>query len=580
MKPTSLLAGLSLTLSKALGSAIGPDFDPANATAWEIDYGYYPFRTYKSFNLISPEVRSAVTSPQCDDGLYTFLTPRGHSISDPGNVILDSRGSLVWAQRTKGQSYDFKPQTLNGSQYLSYWVGDDRIRGHGSGEYHIIDSSYQHQFRIKALNNLDADLHELLITDQGTALISIYQNVSLPHVSRQTEQEEFWIWDCLFQEIDIASNKLLFEWRASEHHQLDESYKARTDFGNASAPYDWFHINSVQKDQLGNYIISARYTHTVDYINGSDGSLLWVLGGKRNMFTDLSQGNATNFSWQHDARMHPVETFPETMDSSSHGARHGDGQLTQLLTMFDNAAEDHARDRDASRGLLLEMKYPDPSVPGAPYGKQARDLQSAADFTVKLIHDYVHPQHVLSSSQGSMQVMPAQEKNRDPKILLGYGFNAVYTEFDPNGTVLCDMRFATHYSWERGDVQSYRAYRMPWVGYPSEPPNAVVDASSHALWVSWNGATEVATWLLQHSSTGRQGDWSTLTTTAKTDFETKIKYNPKTTLHYVRIQARDAYERVLGETAVLDVKWTGVSGSMRLVFKTSADRFLRNSQRV
>jgi hypothetical protein len=34
-------------------------------------------------------------------------------------------------------------------------------------------------------------------------------------------------------------------------------------------PYDPFHFNSVDKDELGNYLVSARYTHAVYYISGS-----------------------------------------------------------------------------------------------------------------------------------------------------------------------------------------------------------------------------------------------------------------------------------------------------------------------
>lgn len=33
-----------------------------------------------------------------------------------------------------------------------------------------------------------------------------------------------WTWDCVFQEIDIASKKTLFEWRSLDHIAVNESY--------------------------------------------------------------------------------------------------------------------------------------------------------------------------------------------------------------------------------------------------------------------------------------------------------------------------------------------------------------------
>lgn len=117
---------------------VGPDFDPNDTEAYELDYGYYPFRTYETISQISPQLRVLTDSPECHDGRYTFITPRGYSISDPGPMILDSKGDLVWVKSTGGQAYDFKVQNYQGGQYLSYWVGDDRVRGHGAGDYHVV----------------------------------------------------------------------------------------------------------------------------------------------------------------------------------------------------------------------------------------------------------------------------------------------------------------------------------------------------------------------------------------------------------------------------------------------------------
>lgn len=148
---------LSLVLLFALAQSlyadeVGPDFDPENVESWEVDYGYYPYRTYQSFDLISPQVRTVTHEPECDDGLFTFLTPRGWSISEPGPRILDNKGDLVWAKDTPGQAYDLVVQDFQGQKYLSYWIGDDRVRGHGAGDYYMVGLACRNASNSEVLN--------------------------------------------------------------------------------------------------------------------------------------------------------------------------------------------------------------------------------------------------------------------------------------------------------------------------------------------------------------------------------------------------------------------------------------------
>ena len=577
-----LLLSLLALAYNAFADEIGPDFDPDDGEAYELAYGYYPYRTYQSFDLISPQIRKLVDSPACDDGLYTFLTPRGFSIWDPGNAILDNNGDLIWAKSTGGQAYDLRVQNFNGKQYLSYWAGDDRVRGHGMGDYFMVgtylyelspityaegclqlNTSYQEEFKISALNNLTADLHEMVVTPAGTALLTIYEVYPKDMTSMRTFTDEDvdpnYIWDCLFQEIDIASNTLLFQWRASDHYALNETFHDVGPTGTKEDPFDFFHINSVQKDELGNYIISSRYTHTVTYICGSTGNTIWTLGGKRNQFADQSDGEATNFAWQHDARLHSLNAFPELLHEeivrknieSKHGRQNTN---TTLITIFDNGCEDIEVNRETSRGLLLQVTYPaDPS-------SASETDSSARQYTARVVRSFEHPQHVLSTSQGSVQVLPSVDQHTDAKVLVGYGFNAIYTEFDSSGSVLCDVHFATNYSWQRGDVQSYRTFKFPWVGQPAEPPSAVLAADGDAIYVSWNGATEVKTWVLQNSiSASVKSGWTDIMAVQKHGFENELEFEEEVVHRYMRVRALGADGRTLGISNVVDLGWSTVS---------------------
>ena len=108
--------------------------------------GFYPERTYVSAKDVkSPETNFLQWDEQYDDGLFTFLTPRGHSLPRPGPVILDGRGELIWGHHFHnsygGEAYNFLVQQYKGEDVLTFWLGDDRIRGHGSGFYYLVGGS-------------------------------------------------------------------------------------------------------------------------------------------------------------------------------------------------------------------------------------------------------------------------------------------------------------------------------------------------------------------------------------------------------------------------------------------------------
>jgi hypothetical protein len=130
-------------------------------------FGYYPAQTFMTEDGISaPRTNWLQWHEQCDDGEFYFLTPKGWSIAEPGPMILDSHGDLVWskhyANEWGGTAYDLMVQHYQGQEYLTFWMGDDQIRGHGSGAYMMVsntrDSTYGHAtLRIRACETRNAD---------------------------------------------------------------------------------------------------------------------------------------------------------------------------------------------------------------------------------------------------------------------------------------------------------------------------------------------------------------------------------------------------------------------------------------
>lgn len=318
------------------------------------------------------------------------------------------------------------------------------------------------------------------------------------------------IWDSVFQEIDIETGKAIFQWRASEHFSVTDSFHPRGDDGAHGRPYDFFHINSVEKDPHGNYLISSRYTSSVSYIDGQTGEIIWVMGGKRNQFVDLSDGRATDFKFQHDARWNDNYT---------------------VISLFANG--------DA------------PGQPNrAPYSRAMRirvDTSNSTYRTAELETQYIDSLELLSSSQGSMQVLP------NGNVLVGYGFTSAFTEFAPNGVALCETHFGSKNRFGSGDVQSYRVMKFNWTATPDSSPSMAV--ISDRVYVSWNGATKVQHWVLETGDkrAGREEiEWQVSSRAKKEGFETRLDL-PGDRGSYIRVVAMDGEGQSLGITRTIQI---------------------------
>lgn len=524
----------------------------------DAEYGFYVTQTFKSSPQVTgvPVVNFMEPFTRCDDGSYLFITPRG-KVAESTPMILDVNGSLVWAATKKyGQVYNLQVQSYKGQEYLTFWAGDDTVGGHGVGTHYMLDQQYREQYRIKAANGLGADLHAFTITANDTALISIYDKKFADVESMPGYHRKGWIWDSVFQELDLQTGEAIFEWRASDHIDVSKSYHPIGEM-EESDPRDVYHINSVRKDTLGNFLVSSRYLRAVLYIDGITGKVLWQLGGKDNSFHDLSNGTATKFLGQHDADILERENV------------HNHAKKTHFITFFNNNADwDNTTDIQ-SQGARIEISLD--------------DMTARLDLSLSTSNSTSTTRPILSSSQGSYQTLP------NGHIVLGYGFNAAMAEFSETGELLCSMLFQPSSRFDTGDVQSYRNLRFNWTGNPRDTkPRLVseVDGSSSSssegdvkLYMSWNGATEVSKWLLEgcennddvdkketterrkrHSRINHsKNSVEKISLVAKEGFETiyRISSSSKAISHktrFVRVVALDRDDNVLGISDLMDLR--------------------------
>ena len=474
-------------------------------------YGIYPTQDYVSFDLESPQVSVRRWEDKCDDGGLVFLGPYGKSVPASVATILDSRGELIWSSDEYGDVTNFRMQTYKGQHYLTFWAGH-KEGAKGRGAMYMLDSKYNVAHKLQAVGeDLMGDLHEFQLTDAGTALVTVYTDATADLRSLGwLRSENGWVTDCLFQEIDVETGELLFEWVASEHVQPSDTHYVQPFAGySISNPFDYYHINSIDKDSKGNYLISSRHYHAITYIDGSSGETLWILGPDSMDFVDISEtaGAATSFSWQHHARWVSEEEG--------------------IISLFDNGAAGPLHlDAPYSQGLLIQLDQ--------------------GNRTVQLLQSYVSQGHARSNSQGNMQVLP------NDQVFIGWGSSGMWSQHHIDGTLMCEVHFsaALFYFWER--AKSYRVFKAwGWVGMPEYPPSTKIVGGN--LYASWNGATEVEFWELQGEKEGSEEEsFESIKVAEKWGFEEAFLL-PESGYGRFRIAALDGNRNVLGCSDPIDM---------------------------
>jgi Arylsulfotransferase (ASST) len=422
------------------------------------------------------------------DGDDIFLTPQ-QGPTQNGAMILNKQGALLWFQPVPqgDMAADLQVQRYDGQRVLTWWQGYSGA-GFGAGEDVIESSSYRQIAVVHAANGLSADLHEFRLTPQGTALITAYYPVYWNGTDVHLSSRQVVI-DSVVQEIDVKTGLLLFQWDSLDHVPLTDTYEPAVQ--SAGAPYDYFHINSVQLQQNGNLLISARNTWAAYEVDHETGAITWTLGGKDSSY---KLGSGVEFAFQHDVRLH-TDTDP-------------------TVTLFDDGGGP-PRAHTESRGMTVHLD-----------GKS---------MTATLATQDVHSPALAAAFEGNLQELPGGDD------FVGWGQQPYFTEFDSKGQVVFDGRFV-------GDNSSYRAYRFPWIGTPTTPPSVTASTAgaSTSVYVSWNGATQVTSWRVLAGAS--QDALQAVTTASKQGFETQMTIPAAP---YVQVQALDSAGRTLATSSVI-----------------------------
>ncbi|OQE14361.1 hypothetical protein PENSTE_c036G09082 [Penicillium steckii] len=523
-----LWVGITVLAGEARGDFISTNYDEYNDGV----LGHRPHLEFHSSNEYAPIMQATVWNSEAisEKGSHIFLRHDGNDTSPLATpLILDAHDlSAVYMNRTFQNVFGTRVQENEGKRYLTFWEGE---KGYGIGDGYglAFDDTYRLAYKVSAQNmQVHSDLHEFAFTGNGTALVTGVNSIrilrsefpqwDLPH--------SLSILDSVFQEIDLETNEVIFNWRALDHVNPLDSYEP------IGSGWDAYHINSIEKTQAGNYLISIRHTFSVLLISGSTGEIIWQLGGKQNDFDELPVLNGSEpiqpvltMSWQHHARFVPGTNETQMTLFDNHGKVTNHGDCNALC----------------SRGLHIAID------------------DTVSPPTVKFLREFRHPAQLQAQSQGSIQPLSPSIDDLG-NVFIGWGRCPSFTEHNSVGEPVMDVQFSPWHSDDIPDaLDNYRAYKMDWAAVPWWDPAIAPRQDENgdlAVYVSWNGATEVTQWAVRGS---QNSEWEVsaevLVTAPRSGFETKLVIG-ETEFRYIWAEALDGEGNILRTSEIVDLETT------------------------
>jgi hypothetical protein len=439
--------------------------------------------------LEPPSIEVTASSPQSAPG-DIFAAPYTGP-GPPGPMIFDQAGNLVWFHTLPAGSSaatNLQVQQLAGQPVLTWWQGYIPPQGFGQGEEIIDNAAYQQIGRVRAGNGYSADLHDFKITQQNTALLTVFNPIDC-NLSVVGGPSGAAVTDSVMQEVDLKTGLVRREWHSLDHVPLGDSYSLAT-HSSKEWPFDYFHINSIDQRTDGTTLISARNTWTMYVMNTTDGAIQSTIGGQH---SSVTLAGSAHTAYQHDAT---------TLANGE-------------ISVFDNGAVPKVHPQ--SRGLVLAV---DP-----------------ATNTASVAAQFEHSPALSSGSQGNIQ----QLTNGD--MFVGWGSEPYFSEYSATGQLLFDAHM-------HGSYESYRTYRFPWTGAPASLPAIAAAKASGGrvkVYASWNGDTRTASWRVLAGSSAQT--LAPVATGARSGFETSV--TTPAAAPYVAVQALDASGALLATSPTI-----------------------------
>ncbi|KAA8906009.1 hypothetical protein TRICI_005192 [Trichomonascus ciferrii] len=405
-----------------------------------------------------------------------------------GPHIFKADGELIWTGygRFGNSVVNFMPSKgENGETRMSFFEGNVAFAGIGLGTYRAMDNRFDTTQHIGLKASYLHDFHEIKFTGPDTAVFSTYNPVPYKMSKfKESAFEDGWVFDNIITEVNTTTDEVVFQWNSLDHVSVGDTMvksQMKSHGGSNLDPFDYMHLNSIVKDDYGNYLISCRHLWSLYYIDGKTGDLIWTLS-TGNVDGDWEVDDDATFGFQHDANWVKPSSIGRSEEKN-----------VKYISLFDNekTGSGETAHRAYPRGMIIRLEE----------GK-ARDSKKKGK--VSLVKEYRLDTDKASPSQGSIQVL------ENGNVFIGWGPNPVISEHLFNGSIIfkASLPHAT-----------YKAYKSKFKGYPRENMSILSaydgDSDTTTLYISWNGASEVEQWNVYSEE-------EFVTCTPKSGFETVL----------------------------------------------------------
>ncbi len=181
----------------------------------------------------------------------------------------------------------------------------------GGGEFTLLDLVAGTTSYVEP-SGVPLDLHELRYLPNGDYLMiadPVRTGVDLTGLGTFGANED--IMGCVIQEVDPTGAKV-WQWDAWDHFDpvKDTRFPTLAGTRNGVQVVDVFHCNSIDVDEDGDLLVSARHMDSVFMISKASGAILWKMGGATYTkdgapYIAVANDPLTSFYRQHDARLLP-----------------------------------------------------------------------------------------------------------------------------------------------------------------------------------------------------------------------------------------------------------------------------------
>jgi hypothetical protein len=344
-----------------------------------------------------------ITVNENPDTGYIFLSTSWWGSEPNYNMILDNSGAPVWYHRTENLQQIRQDLQVQPDGRITQEIegGDiDRL-------FIAMDSTYTIVDTFQVPPGYRTNEHDLKILPNGHYLI-IAEKDTLIDMSRIVSggQPRAIITNCYLAEMDENDHKVFF-WNSADY--LDPQDAVHEDL--TQNYIDYVHMNSVDVDHDGNFVISSRHLSEITKINRQTGEIIWRLGGEHDYFTWVN--DEYRISYQHDIRVLPNGNY----------------------TVFDNG---NYHDPPFSRALELSV--------------------DTTNWTVTKVWEFRNTPDYFTWAMGNVQRLP----NGNTLINWAWFGLPKVMEVRPDGSKAFEMDFVDEHD-------SYRTFRFPWSGKAAVP---------------------------------------------------------------------------------------------------------------